>query len=391
MTIIAAIADAHIGNHGPFAKGSVAGINSRCKHGLDVLDRVNRYLEDINNRLGLPPIVVSLGDLFDVSTPTPPVIAAVARKLYNADWRVLLGNHEMASAVAGDNALAPLFSTSDVYDVPTVDRDSGIEDASVIFVPYRPGPAREWLPGAIEEALESERTTSRRYGRKPRLLCLHLGISDEDTPPWLRDANDQIEAARLLELMDKFDIDAAVAGNWHTQQVFGGGRILQVGTICPKSFSDSSAFAVVDGYGAMALWDSADPRRFRLVSISGPRFVRTHNLRSAIEDVREENEANPDNVLFVRLEIDEADMTEAKMVRDALLATGMVEGCDITLADRRSRDVSAQTVRELHKKAAMESSTIEVALERFVSSMSLEAGVEPARVVEIVKGYINGR
>ena len=126
MTIIAAIADAHIGNHGPFAKGSVAGINSRCKHGLDVLDRVNRYLEDINNRLGLPPIVVSLGDLFDVSTPTPPVIAAVSRKLYNADWRVLLGNHEMASAVAGDNALSPLFSTSDVYDVPTVDRDSGI-------------------------------------------------------------------------------------------------------------------------------------------------------------------------------------------------------------------------------------------------------------------------
>lgn len=384
MTFVAAIADAHIGNHGPFAKGSVAGINTRCLHGLDVLARVNKTIGRlVRTQLeGEDPVVVSLGDLFDVSTPTPPVIAEVARRLYDLDWRVLLGNHEMASSASGDNALAPLFATADVFDRPKCDDTR--DDASILFVPYRPGPAKSWLPEAIREVIEFADKSA------PRLLCLHLGISDDETPPWLRDANDQIDAGQLLALMDEHQIDAAVAGNWHTQQVFGGGRILQVGTVCPKSFSDASAFGFPGGYyGSMALWNSEDPRRFQIVPISGPRFIRTRNLKTVLEDVQSENEADPENVLFVRIEVAESELVEARLVRDALLATRMVEGCDVVEVDRKLQD--AVKVRQLHAAAAQESGTIEVALERFVSAMSLEVGVDPARVIEIVKGYINGR
>jgi hypothetical protein len=100
-----------------------------------------------------------------------------------------------------------------------------------------------------------------------------VGVFDEEgAAPWQRKAKDGMAASRLLDLLGACVIDSAFVGNYHNHRIWThpggqGGRtrtIVQVGTLCPASFSDPQ-----EGVGLVAL---SDGRSVRMEEVPGPRF-----------------------------------------------------------------------------------------------------------------------
>ena len=78
-------------------------------------------------------------------------------------------------------------------------------------------------------------------------MCVHLGISDGDTPYFLDGADDSISVDRLRAVMRECGISYAFAGNWHRHQTWEADpcKVIQVGTLAPNRFSDDGLTASV--------------------------------------------------------------------------------------------------------------------------------------------------
>ncbi len=260
MTKIALIGDPHVASFTRHGGPKVNGINTRGRLAYQCLADALQVAHQEGAKLA-----IVLGDLLDSMRPEPQLIAML-RKLFRAmnqaglEIWMLKGNHDSASDAKGDCALYALMERNTAaIDVPTV---LTYKDVPVCLVPFRSGAVAEWLPATLKELAPPAGS----------ILCLHAGIKDNETAPWLQSAPDAIEREVLSALMDEYEFSACFAGNWHDHRVWSDFDIHQVGALCPTGFSNLG----IEEYGHVAIYNSEthqdEPPAYRVVP--GPRFLK---------------------------------------------------------------------------------------------------------------------
>jgi hypothetical protein len=350
----------HVGNHKRFGGATKSSINERAMLALDVLqDAYDRAVE-----LECDGFIVC-GDLFHHANPTPQLVAEMMRVLQpltkpacsrEMHIHLVAGNHELVSAQPGDHALATLAMTEGihVYEHPTtwgwgVGKRGKVH---VTMVPYRAGNAEDWLPEVMAEYVGDG------HDSKRNILALHLGISDDDTSPYLRGAHDSIEATTLAALCRKHAIDFVFAGNWHDHRRWqmawpDGGKenhvlkIIQLGALVPTGFNNPG----LEGYGTLAIWDNG---KVTLEELSGPRFVQ---LDASNADTAWLAEASEHYTMFTEDKVD---------------------------------DGAARVAAREAATAARSADTLQEALGAFVQRMPMEDGVDRKTVLARSKEYLAG-
>lgn len=388
MAKIAAVADVHIANHRRWAGAADAGINQRCADVLAALDRAIAVADAEK-----ADIFIVLGDLFDTTTPTPQVLARVQRcfRVTQRPFLILLGNHDMVSDARGDHACGPLDSAPHVMVVGVPTSLMLDEAHQLLMVPFRPGPAHEWIAAAIVEA--GRETVQAMKKVRHRTLCLHLGIENEDTPPFLRGAPDSIKATELLTLMERYGIDDVLAGNWHNRLVVEtkDRRIVQVGTLAPTGWDNPSACGVKgvvegrDGYGGLAILDTAVP--ILASTIPGPRFLTSHYpdptdkiLRRITPEMAEQGWR-----FYIRREVEQpeevaVDQAALRAAQDA----GLIAGFEVTL-DRSEIEMNLRRAASEAKRAG----SVDEAVARYCGRVPEPgAGLTRADVLECTTRYL---
>lgn len=197
--------------------------------------------------------LVVLGDLFDAARPSPPLVAAVGNAFskFPRTVYVILGNHDRQSQHEADHACASLGAYENVVVVSAPTRML-VKDVDLWLLPYQAGEAKDWLPRdmAILAARAAGNTGHRR------VACTHLGVWDDDTPPYLKAAHDAVGLGHARWLCEAHSVGALFAGNWHEFKVWGGPSsgppgVCIPGTLCPASHSDPS-----HRYGSVMIYDS---------------------------------------------------------------------------------------------------------------------------------------
>ena len=292
------IADVHVDNYNYHGGAVLGSINDRC---IMVLDTIMAACKKAQEE-GCKRLVV-LGDLFNASNPTPQMVflTATAFKPFKGEVILLLGNHEQVSTYHGDHALIIFNSIPGFRVIDETFFMASTGPPGTVFVPYKPGPAKDWLPEQLEVVKDST-------AFKIETLCLHLGVSDERTPPYLRSADDSIDVTVLKQLCGDLGIKNVFTGNWHHRQVWGRGiqegvEVTQVGTLCPHTFGDDGLNAV----GKMAI--CGDDGHTFWHDISGPRFI---TMTSAERTIWPPSRNHP---TFLRYKLNQADMEKAQAIQ----------------------------------------------------------------------------
>lgn len=378
MSRVALLADVHCGNHKRHGGPAEASLNRRCREALAAL----RAAVELADAEGCDAGVV-LGDLVDYQRPEAQLLAELRGTFEGsrARWHVLLGNHDMTSTQPGDHALGPLRGAAAVWERPEA-LDLG--DLELALLPFRPGvPVAAWLPAelAARWPLASKRS--------PRALCLHAGLSDARTPPWLRGSVDSVDVDLLARLCAAHGFERAFAGNWHDRRSWelwapgppptrGNVRVelLQLGALVPTGWDNPG----VDGYGTVAVWDGAS---VRVLEVPGPRFVKAAGrLPSEVRAVAEAARGAGHSP-YVEVTAAAEHLADAAAVLEALDLPGEVlpEAGDALVA-ARSAAVAARSAE-----------TLEEALGAFVREMPLppdagDEGAFRAAVLAASKGYL---
>lgn len=397
-TKFGAIADVHLANHRWRGGAAKAGVNARAAAVLAVLERAVKTAADVGCKL-----LVVCGDLFDHVRPEPQLLARAAdifRCWSELEVVVLVGNHDMVSVALGDHALGPLAAVDNVFVIqrPTVVRRAELE---LWCVPFRPGPTSAWLlPALVELGAECERRYVGGQARpQRRVLALHAGIADDQTPPYLRGAPDSVAADDLAMMMHAHRIDDALAGNWHDhrawdyQRTARGGEqhhhIVQVGALVPTGFDNPG----LTGYGSLvtvprtAGWDPNGGTSWSRVELPGPRFLTFTGdhaagaIEAAAEDAREMGHA-----LYVRWKAAPAILgSAAAQLADAELRLGLA-GAEAVPDEKEARAARAEAAVGA-TAAVRDGLGWERALRSYVDAMPLDEGVDRAGVLQRALGY----
>lgn len=351
---IAFVADVHIANFRRMGGGRPsAGINDRCRLVLEALEVA---VQTATSREAEAFII--LGDLFDV-LPTPQILTQTQSILEGAPNPIIIaGNHDLVSEVPGDYALGPLHPVADVIDRPGIYYGDGfLLDA----VPYQSTPAKERIRFSAE---------------KGAIGCLHVGVSDSDTPAWLVGTSNSIPVEDLFDRMRIAGIRAVATGDWHERRhwVEEDMSILQVGTLAPTGFDNPG---LVD-YGFMGIWDDEEGA-FESIPIPGPRFLKVtseEDLELAIGELRSHH---PKCRAFVEFE------TVPEEVKGAIeLISEAKERGDIVDGQVILDGAEAKKVAERAAGAARSAKTLEEALAVYVrEKVSLPGGLDPEEVLRI--------
>ena len=375
MTRIAFFADGHVGNHRRFPGAYKLGMNDRCREALGALAEGVRIANanDAN-------AIVFLGDLLDGTTPNPQMIAAVQRAMEDGPpWYVLKGNHEEVSDLKGDHSLAPLYPVAEVVDEP--DLVQVADDVALAMIPYRPGRAAEWLPGAFDEL-------SKLPDDVVGIACVHLGIADADTPSYLENAHDSIDVSDLREQMERKGIAWAAAGNWHERKQWGGRTpdVVQVGTVCPTGFNNPG----FDDYGWMAIWADDWPEPygfgFRSFRVPGPRFAKVGSIEEYREALAQAEDSDGAS-LYVELIVEAAKVPGAnEMIRADVEAGRLVAGG--AFPDRAGDEERAREVAQIASSAEHLAEALVAHVERMKDAGELPPSVALAEVLEATRGYL---
>lgn len=361
--MIAFIADVHVANHRRHGGPMKSGINRRCAQVLGALEvAVGRA-----RRRGCKGLAV-LGDLFDTVNPPQQVVAEVQRILGDFPTWVLLGNHEQVSTEPGDHALGPLGPVVTVIEQPTHLRIS--EEYGLFFVPFRPGPAVEWLPEVLAEWCGGD---DPKFVPGPGTAILtHLGISDDSTPAFLRGTHDSVPASLAKGLCDRHGFSAFFAGNWHHHKCLSADPlIVQVGTLAPTGWDNPG----VD-HGQVVYWDGAS---YEVEQVPGPRFLKI-SMRDAF--------VAPDKECHTYVQI-EATADEALGAQEWLarqIDAGVVCAGEVV--------PKVGEVRAAARKSAIvarSADTLEEALGAYVEEMPLEADVDRKAVLSKARQYLGGQ
>lgn len=380
MTRIAFVADVHIANHRRFGGDAKSGLNARARMVIDTLDRAGAEAV----RLDCSALVV-LGDLFDTTRPSPQEIYAAQVVLQRfrgtrssgfRDIYLLMGNHDMVSTDDDDNALVPLHTIAGVIESPAIFLHGNVE---MVMVPYRPGPARAWLEPEVRRLMGVEYRQKMGLpasGDNLRVLCLHLGLADDRTPPWLQGAHDSVDVADVARMCKELDIHTVVAGNWHEARTWKRLRIHQVGALVPTGFDDAGL-----NYGRMIVFDS-EKGTCSAAMIPGPRFCTARTDDDLALLLRSARDLAGCQVYLRRIAdatiFDRARDEVAQLVADGVFAAGCVEPDESDMRDR-AEDAAVQ---------ARKSETLDEALSAFVDGMNLPNGITPEDVVSKARQYL---
>ena len=356
---VAFLADVHISNFKRHGGPVKSGINRRCRHILDALE--SAYVRA--DELGAKAVVI-LGDLFDTTRPEPQSVAAVQTVLKHIPTYILMGNHDLVSTAPGDHCLGPLAPVATVVEEDFVLEGYGPE---LLFIPFRPGPAIEWLPERLEHWCGGDRP---KYKPSPgATLLLHLGLADDKTPVFMRGAHDAVPASMVADLCKQYGFTACLAGNWHSHKVLRKRPLVcQVGSLCPTGWDNEG----LEGYGAMALWDG---KRLEMEWIPGPRFLKINvDVDVVIPD---------DQQVYLQIIANNEQTGGAIEMLKGAMDDGMVVAGEV-VPDNTEARVAA-------KKAAMvarSADTLEEALASYVEEMPIPEGITREEVLATVRKYL---
>jgi len=386
------VADVHAGNHRIHGGASIGGVNERCEL---VLAAIREAVASRSHRDD--PIVV-LGDLFDVDKPSPAIVAAVAGAFGDAPVIAMVGNHDQTSDdyLHPEHALLPLSGSMTVIDTP---RTLYAERLSLHLVPFSPAVTPESLADIVADLVRAD-----PQGRA-RALCVHLGISDSQTPPWLQGAHDSIHEATIRAIARVNGIRFVLAGNWHDARTWGpvdgdGIRISQVGALAPTGWDNPG----VHGYGGIdeievvegpdhvsAAWAHRWVYGPRFLSFGRPREEPAANFEKVLKTISRPV-AGHDGVrrahkFFARLYVPVAELAQASARVAAAIEEGWIragEALPVDAAENRAA-ASGAAVRAL-----ADSLSHEEAIARFVRAGTYPHGVTPDAVLAKMKRYLGG-
>lgn len=370
--IICGVADVHLGNHRRFGGPVEASLNRRCRLALDVYRRaVERAVE-----LRATALVV-LGDLYDDDRPLPQLVTEVQKITARGDADglmtvFLLGNHEQTSVDARDHALGPLEAAGGVVvsEPRTLLVGRGEDAVELGLVPFHPGIAENCVQVAAD--LLEWRTTG-----QPRVLCIHAGVRDEKTPPYLQDAKDAIKAETLVELARRLDVATVLAGNWHQRRRWQARGekpvdILQLGALVPTGWDNPG----IDGYGTLAVCGPA----LHHEALPGPRFVRVMSdsdlkVQLAFAEKRHVQ-------LFVQWEADPDGMAGATSRLAELSEQGKLTG-EVIAGEAQAAEKAWAAA-----EAARSATSLEEALTAYIAEMDLPVEVDRDDVLARSRKYL---
>lgn len=383
---IAAIADVHLANHKKWGGELYSGINYRAKL---ILTAMQEALIAGSGVSFSADMTVICGDIFDHTKPTPQLMAEAMKTLSMRGTAskliAMVGNHDQVSVMPDDHALGPFnhIVGGDVISQPTT---LGNKDTALIFIPFVTTDLAldqylyNWLDEYVQDAEGSL--------RKNRILFLHAGISDDATPFFLKGAHDSIRADRLFDLMEQFEIEVVVAGNWHNHQIWQSGtkRIVQCGALVPTGFDNPSNDPTsLSSYGRVICIDTKLAKGNWVASrlINGPRFVTTDWESLIADDTVLHYGEKLGHKMFLHVTAQLPHMAAAKSYCEELLQTYVIEGYEL-FPDK-------STISEAAHKAARlmnYSTTIDEALVDYVKHIELPKEIKRKALVRKLKEYI---
>lgn len=371
---IAFVADVHLGNHKTHGGPVVASLNQRCIRAVEVFGKA----VDRAAALGCAGLYV-LGDLFDYQRPEAQLIYAVQRILARAGEAnmhmkmcLLIGNHDMTSTTPGDHALGPLSPYASVISKPAVIHVT--PDIEVGLVPFMPGKGLDVVTAALDVLWPSPILPK----GKTRLLGIHLGVSDDRTPPWLQESPDSITVGDLVTEAGAKGVSAVFAGNWHDRRFWKGTTVggfttpsvFQLGALVPTGWDNPG----LNGYGTLGIWEDGD---VSYEELAGPRFIAS-TLDKVAVDVDVAQKLTPH--VFVRVTTPPDLLAEGRAALEALGVAGDVR------ADATEATVAARMAATVARSA----DTLEEALAGFVGSMTVPEGVDRKEVALLAQEYLRG-
>lgn len=382
---IAWVADVHLGNHKVYGGQVVAGLNARCRMVLDTL----RAAYSLATQENCQALFVD-GDLFDTAKPPPQLLAAVQlviSQFPGLTTYIMLGNHDMESAADGDHALGPLAPVAKLITKPQKIglRGKGVDEVEVWAVPFQPGKAEEWLPLVLAEVQGQPPVVS--SASSPKLLALHLGLRDKGkTPPWLLDAHDSVSIEQVQQLVQKHELSAVYAGNWHNPEEWVWYdanrsattplRAVQIGTLCPTGYDNPG-----ETFGTMAIYDSHKNNGCRVLPVPGPRFHKVDGF----DELKELVKKSPGKLTFVRATVEPDDVAGAEDLIERAVEAGALGGGE-TMAEASEAQVALRQAAGVARSAE----TVDEAVENYVAAMPLKDPELRAAVLERVKGFLGG-
>lgn len=359
--MIGLVADIHCANHRRHGGPVEAGLNRRCRQILKALEVAVVRAQDRDCE-----VLVVLGDLFDTTRPEPQIVRAVQRVFEKMPVYVLMGNHDLVSTAPGDHALGPLSPVSEVVEVPTWIMPS--PDLQLLYVPFRPGPAVEWLPEVVKEA-----APKRHHKDIPATMLLHLGLADDDTPAFMRGVHDAVPVGLVTSLCQEYGFKACFAGNWHYHKVLRKRPLIcQVGCLAPTGWDNSG----LEGHGTLVLWDG---KQMEVEEIPGPRFLDVDHEDAPIID----EAVAGGHQLYVRCKVKKDQVSGMQRWLKDARAGEVIESGEVMLDDVEVR-AAARSAATIARSA----DTLDEALDGFIRHMDLPEGVDRPTVLAKAKDYL---
>lgn len=249
--IIGVVADVHLTNPTIHGGPTIVGVNARARQILECI-------ETVHDVVGVEGGLIVAGDLFDTCKPTPQLILELGEILrrFGMVW-LILGNHDMHSSAVGDNALTVL---SLLPNVRVIERPTVIEPFLMLPFGYDiTSPGLDDLDGKLSP-----------------IVLAHHGIRDDNMAKWTRDKG--VPAGEIADWLVKTGRAYYLAGDWHPHRQWAGGRIQQIGALCPVDWRNPG----LTEYGGLYVIDTSKqvplagyglaPQVKRQV-VPGPRFV----------------------------------------------------------------------------------------------------------------------
>lgn len=370
---LAFVADVHVGNHRRHGGPVESGVNRRCRHVLHALGEACNRAHDAT--------FVVLGDLFDSTRPEPQVIRATRDVLdtHVGPTLIVMGNHEFCSTGVGDHALGPLEDEERGVEVIEETLVFNNPTGTIIAVPFRPGPARVWLPDEL-------RHVNAGVGNTPRVLCLHLGVEDEETAPWLRGLDDSVHVDLLDEICRAWEIDWVFAGNWHDRRRWElpcGAEVCQVGALAPTGWDNPGT-----RYGYVDLLDTRSRER-STKRVSGPRFIHVDleglerlQATASAKTLRDASK-RVDPMLYVQARVEATELDAAASIVQSLVDGGVVAAGE-AVADRRAGEEATRQAADDARRATR----VDEAIAAWIDAAELHPSVDRAKLRARVERYV---